>query len=39
MKDDDKDRSLPGTVIFVTLLGAFIVIGWLLMFALTASRW
>ena len=39
MKDEDKDHSLPGTVTFVTLLGIFIVVGWLLMFALTASRW
>jgi len=34
-----KDPPLPATVQFVIGLGAFIVIGWILMFRLMLSRW
>lgn len=33
------ETPLPATIKFVALLGAIIVIGWLLMFRLTVIRW
>jgi hypothetical protein len=33
------DEPLPSTLRFVLGLGAFITVGWLLMFALLQSRW
>jgi hypothetical protein len=39
MSHDRDDQPLPGTARFLAGLGAFIVIGWLLMYALMASRW
>ena len=33
------EPALPATVKFVTMLGLFIVAGWLLMFWLLVKRW
>jgi hypothetical protein len=38
--DQEPDEpALPATVQFVTLLGAIIVIGWVMMFFLLVKRW
>jgi hypothetical protein len=34
-----QDEPLPATLQFCLGLGAFIVLGWILMFALMQSRW
>jgi len=39
MSDHRDDQPLPATGRFVFGLGAFLVIVWLLMFALMHSRW
>jgi hypothetical protein len=38
-KPDSGEVKLPATVTFVTLLGAALVIVWVLMFRLTLARW
>lgn len=39
MSDERKDQPLPATGLFVTALGIFLVVVWLLMFELMKSRW
>jgi hypothetical protein len=39
MSDNRPDGPLPATALFVTGLGIFLVVVWVLMFALMASRW
>lgn len=34
-----KDAPLPATLAFVFTLGGFILIGWIAMFVLLATRW
>lgn len=36
---EPAEPGLPATVKFVTVIGLFIVTGWLLMFWLLVSRW
>lgn len=40
---DERDRAaeepLPATTTFVFIVGAIIVVGWFLMFALLRARW
>jgi hypothetical protein len=37
--EPSHEEPLPATLQFVLGLGAFILVGWLLMFALLQSRW
>jgi len=37
--DEHREPVLPATVRFVTALGIIILVGWVLMFRLTAIRW
>ncbi len=37
--NDPTEHPLPGTVGFVTFLGAVLVVGWVLMFWLLVKRW
>jgi hypothetical protein len=41
MKDKQRpvEPSLPATIKFVTAIGLFLTIGWLLMFWLLVNRW
>jgi len=41
MQSEERPRepALPATVTFVIILGVIIVVGWFLMFHLTATRW
>jgi hypothetical protein len=36
---DHEEAKLPATVTFVTILGAALVVVWVLMFRLMLSRW
>jgi hypothetical protein len=38
-KKPPVEPSLPGTIGFVTILGAIIIVGWALMFWLLVQRW